>query len=163
MGAQWSATSGPAAAPARVLLGRIAQGDNPAEQRELDHRAITVKELCERYLGDAKASLILGKTQRPKKASTIYTDEGRIKRHIVPLLGTWRVKDLTIPASCQSERRSKPGSACGPRSIATSARPRRRSLRRCARSPSITERSTRLCRPTNRSRASRNRPSEAEK
>lgn len=80
---------------ARVLLGRIAQGDNPAEQRELDHRAITVKELCERYMADAKAGLILGKKQRPKKASTIYTDEGRIKRHIVPLLGTRRVKDLT--------------------------------------------------------------------
>jgi integrase len=80
---------------ARVLLGRIAQGDNPAEQRELDHKAITVKELCDRYLSDAKAGLILGKKRRPKKASTIYTDEGRIKRHINPLLGTRRVKDLT--------------------------------------------------------------------
>ncbi len=80
---------------ARVLLGRIAQGDNPAEQRELDHRAITVKDLCARYLADAKAGLILGKKQQPKQASTIYTDEGRIKRHIVPLLGTRRMKDLT--------------------------------------------------------------------
>lgn len=33
---------------ARVLLVRIAQGDIPVEPRELDHRAITVKELCER-------------------------------------------------------------------------------------------------------------------
>ena len=80
---------------ARILLGRIAQGDNPAEERQLDHKAITVKELCERYLEDAKAGLILGKKRRPKKASTIYTDEGRIKRHIVPLLGSRRVKDLT--------------------------------------------------------------------
>jgi integrase len=80
---------------ARVLLGRIAQGDDPAEERELDHKAITVKELCERYLEDAKNGLILGKKRRPKKASTIYTDEGRIRRHIVPLLGTRRVKDLT--------------------------------------------------------------------
>lgn len=79
---------------ARVLLGRIAQGDNPAEERELDHKAITVKELCERYLEDAKNGLILGKKRRPKKASTIYTDEGRIRRHIIPLLGTRRVKDL---------------------------------------------------------------------
>ncbi len=80
---------------ARILLGRVAQGDNPAEERELDHKAITVKELCERYLEDAKAGLILGKKRRPKKESTIYTDEGRIKRHIIPLLGTRRVKDLT--------------------------------------------------------------------
>jgi integrase len=80
---------------ARVLLGRIAQGDNPAEERQLDLKAITIKELCERYLEDAKNGLILGKKRRPKKASTIYTDEGRIRRHIIPLLGTRRVKDIT--------------------------------------------------------------------
>ena len=28
---------------ARVLLGRIAQGDNPAEERQLDHKAIPSK------------------------------------------------------------------------------------------------------------------------
>lgn len=72
---------------ARVLLGRIAHGDSPAEERELDHKAITVKELCERYLEDAKNGLILGKKRRPKKASTIYVDEGRIRRHIIP--GDW--------------------------------------------------------------------------
>src|SRR6266849_364592 len=32
---------------------------------------------------------------RPKKASTIVTDTGRIERHIIPLIGTRRVKDLT--------------------------------------------------------------------
>ncbi|WP_163593819.1 Arm DNA-binding domain-containing protein, partial [Klebsiella variicola] len=30
---------------ARIQLGRVAQGDNPAEERQLDHKAITVKEL----------------------------------------------------------------------------------------------------------------------
>jgi hypothetical protein len=29
---------------ARVLLGRIAQGDNPAEEKQLDHKAIAIKE-----------------------------------------------------------------------------------------------------------------------
>lgn len=80
---------------ARVLLGRIAQGDNPAEERQLDFKAISIKELSERYLEDTKKGLILGKKRRPKKASTIYTDEGRIRRHIIPLLGTRRVKDIT--------------------------------------------------------------------
>lgn len=79
---------------ARVLLGRIAQGDNPAEERQLDHKAITVKELCALYVADLKAGLILGKGGRPKKATTIGTDTGRIERHIVPLLGSRRVKDL---------------------------------------------------------------------
>lgn len=79
---------------AKVQLGRVAQGDNPAEERQLDHKAITVKELCDLYFADLKAGLILGKGGRPKKASTIVTDTGRINRHIVPLIGTRRVKDL---------------------------------------------------------------------
>ncbi|MBS4003881.1 MAG: integrase arm-type DNA-binding domain-containing protein [Afipia sp.] len=80
---------------AKVQLGRVAQGDNPAEERQLDHKAITVKELCDLYLTDLKAGLILGKGGRPKKATTIVTDTGRIHRHIVPLVGTRRVKDLS--------------------------------------------------------------------
>jgi len=79
---------------AKIQLGRVAQGDDPAEERQLDHKAITVKELCDLYFTDLKAGLILGKGGRPKKASTIVTDTGRINRHIVPLLGTRRVKDL---------------------------------------------------------------------
>ena len=80
---------------AKVQLGRVAQGDNPAEERQLDHNAITVKELCTLYLDDLNAGLILGKGGRPKKPTTIVTDTGRIERHIIPLLGTRRVKDLT--------------------------------------------------------------------
>jgi integrase len=41
-----------------------------------------------------KAGLILGKGGRPKKATTIAIDTGRIHRHILPLIGTRRVKDL---------------------------------------------------------------------
>lgn len=79
---------------AKVQLGRIAKGDNPAEERQLDHQAITVKELCELYLKDLDAGLILGKGGRPKKAGTISSDIGRIHRHIIPLVGNRRVKDL---------------------------------------------------------------------
>jgi len=80
---------------AKVQIGRVAQGDNPAEERQLDHKAITVKELCARYLDDLQAGLIMGKGGRPKKPTTIVTDTGRIERHIIPLIGTRRVKDLT--------------------------------------------------------------------
>ena len=80
---------------AQVLLGEIARGENPAEQRQLDIKAITVKELCGRYVKDAENGLIEGKRRRPKKASTLVTDKSRINRHIVPLLGTRRVKDVT--------------------------------------------------------------------
>lgn len=80
---------------AKAQLGRIARGDNPAEEKQLDHQALTVKQLCDLYKADLEAGLILGKGGRPKRAKTIYTDLGRIKRHIIPLLGTRRVKDLT--------------------------------------------------------------------
>ncbi|WP_395666315.1 tyrosine-type recombinase/integrase [Methylocella sp.] len=79
---------------AKVQLGRIAKGDNPAEERQLDHQAITVKELCQLYLKDLDAGLILGKGGRSKKAGTIVSDVGRIHRHIIPLIGSRRVKDL---------------------------------------------------------------------
>lgn len=80
---------------AKIQLGRIAKGDNPAEERQLNHRAITVKELCALYLRDLEAGLILGKGGRPKKSTTIGTDTGRIIRHIIPLIGARRVKDIT--------------------------------------------------------------------
>jgi len=79
---------------ARIQFGRVAQGDNPAEERQLDHKAITVKELCTLYIADLQAGLILGKGGRPKKPTTVITDTGRIHRHIIPLVGTLRVKDL---------------------------------------------------------------------
>lgn len=79
---------------AKVLLGQVARGGNPAEERKLDREAITVKELCTRYLEDLRNGLVLGKRGRPKKTTTISTDVGRIERHIIPLLGNRRVRDL---------------------------------------------------------------------
>lgn len=80
---------------AKVLLGQVAKGGDPSEDRNLNRQAITVKELCTRYLADLEQGLILGKRGRPKKASTISTDVGRIHRHIMPLLGGRRVRDLS--------------------------------------------------------------------
>lgn len=74
---------------AKIRLAKIARGGDPAEERQIDHNAITVKELCDLYLNDLNTGLILGKSGRPKKQTT-----GRIHRHIVPLIGTRRVKDL---------------------------------------------------------------------
>jgi integrase len=80
---------------AKVQLGRVAQGENPAEERELDRKALTMKQLCEQYLADMQAGLILGKGGRPKKASTVEVDTGRIRRHIIPLVGSRRVLEIT--------------------------------------------------------------------
>lgn len=80
---------------AKIHLGRIARGEDPAEEKQIDHKSMSVKELCNLYLKDLQAGLILGKGGRPKKPSTIASDIGRIHRHLIPLLGTRRVKDLT--------------------------------------------------------------------
>src|SRR3546814_6003948 len=44
---------------------------------------------------DLRDGLRVGKGERPKKTATVDSDLGRIERHVIPLLGSRRVKDLT--------------------------------------------------------------------
>jgi integrase len=84
---------------ARTVLGSVAQGRDPARERK-DVRnnarttSRTMSEFCEEYLRDAKSGLVTYRG-KPKKQSTLEIDEGRIWRHIVPLLGKRLVADLT--------------------------------------------------------------------
>lgn len=80
---------------AMAELGGVVRGNDPADDRVTRRRSITVRELCHDYLTMAEKGLVLGKGNRPKKVSTLYTDRGRINRHIVPLLGSTRVVDLS--------------------------------------------------------------------
>jgi integrase len=80
---------------AMVQLGAVARGENPAENRQLDRQAMTVKELAEQYVKAMEAGLIMGKGGRPKRPSTIYTNIGALNGHIIPLIGQRRVRDLT--------------------------------------------------------------------
>jgi integrase len=82
---------------AKQTLAEVARGADPAARRAQDREAMTVRQLCRIYLEAAEKGLILGKGKRPKKASTLYIDRGRIERHILPLLGGRRVRDLTTP------------------------------------------------------------------
>jgi integrase len=82
---------------ARELLGLVAAGEDPAEERDVNRKAKTVRQLCLDYLAAANKGLILGKKRLPKKPSTLATDRGRIERHILPLLGSRKVSDLTTP------------------------------------------------------------------
>lgn len=75
-------------------LRAVVKGEDPAGERITRRQSLTVRELCEKYLAACEAGLILGKGSRPKKASTLYTDKGRINGHIIPLLGSRRVIDL---------------------------------------------------------------------
>ena len=76
------------------LLGEVAKGGDPSGDKHNRRRAMTVAELCDQYLVDAKAGKIIrrGKT---KKASTLTIDAGRIERHIKPLLGRKPVAAVT--------------------------------------------------------------------
>lgn len=75
---------------ARVRAGELAldvsKGRDPSAARKAEKEAKTVADLCDLYLTDGCGT---------KKASTIATDKGRIERHIKPLLGRKRVKDVT--------------------------------------------------------------------
>ncbi|MGX9979606.1 tyrosine-type recombinase/integrase [Methylobacterium fujisawaense] len=82
---------------AKGLLGQVAKGEDPAEERATRRGSMTVAELCDVYLAAADKGLIMGKGGQAKKASTLYVDRGRIERHIKPLLGRRLVAELTTP------------------------------------------------------------------
>ena len=56
---------------------------------------MTVAELCDGYLADATAGRVLGRGGKPKKATTLSCDKGRIDGHIRPLLGRLKVAAVT--------------------------------------------------------------------
>lgn len=84
-GAPW--TPDMARDEAKRLLGEVVKGLDPATSKGARRSAVTVAELCEQYLSDAVAGRLLTRRKTAKKASTLATDEGRIRTHIVPLLG----------------------------------------------------------------------------
>src|SRR3954471_1737299 len=67
---------------ARRLLADVSHGKDPAADRAADREAMTVEELCREYLDRAARGLIITRRKHAKKASTLYTDRGRIERHI---------------------------------------------------------------------------------
>ncbi|MBO6540329.1 MAG: tyrosine-type recombinase/integrase [Rhizobiaceae bacterium] len=83
-GSPWTVDQ--ARAEARKLLGRAANGDDPAKEKQEAKKQLTVSELCDLYLAHGTGA---------KKTSTLGTDRGRIERHIKPLLGKMKVHDVT--------------------------------------------------------------------
>lgn len=83
-GSPWSAEK--ARKEAKRVLGLVANGEDPQKEKQSARKAQTVSQLCDDYLKHGCAT---------KKESTIATDKGRIDRHIKPLMGHKKVKDLT--------------------------------------------------------------------
>jgi integrase len=77
------------------LLGSVARKTDPAAEKTSIRKAATVRELCTQYLTDAREGRLLTRRQSPKRPSTIATDQGRIRDHIEPLLGSMKVTAVT--------------------------------------------------------------------
>ena len=67
------------------ILQNVALGKDPAAEREALRSAPTVSELCDDYSANVNG----------KKASTVKSDNSRIKLHIKPKLGKFRVCAVT--------------------------------------------------------------------
>jgi integrase len=82
----------------RLALEQIAEairGRDPQAERHHRRHALTLAQVCDRYMEAASRGLIIGRDGLPKKQSTLAIDSGRIKQHIKPLLGSRRVTDLS--------------------------------------------------------------------
>jgi integrase len=92
-GAPWTPEA--ARKEAKRILGSVANGADPAEAKKAKRHAESVSELCDLYFADAKAGRVLTRRKKPKKASTLVTDESRAERHIKPLLGRRAVSSIS--------------------------------------------------------------------
>ncbi len=75
-----------ARAKAVKYLNKLNDGEDPSADRHKLNNQITVSELCDLYLQEGSSH---------KKLSTLATDEGRIRRHIKPLLGNMRASEVS--------------------------------------------------------------------
>jgi integrase len=71
---------------AREKLARVASGGDPSTERHAVRKAMTVSELCDRYIKDAKGRI---------KDTTLAMDKSRIESHVKPLIGNLIVRSLT--------------------------------------------------------------------
>jgi hypothetical protein len=75
---------------ARSLAGdalkAASKGGDPSAERRAVRNSITVTELCDLYLADAKGRI---------KPSTLAMDKSRIETHVKPLIGRFTVRSLT--------------------------------------------------------------------
>jgi len=72
---------------AREKLLEVSKGADPSAERRSQRGALTVGEVCDAYMQAARAGLVMTRFRREKRPSTVGFDEGRIERHIKPLIG----------------------------------------------------------------------------
>ncbi|MFG1266182.1 site-specific integrase [Xanthobacter sp. YC-JY1] len=100
---------------AKIQLGTVAAGEDPADEARQARKGMTVAEMCDWYLTEARAGNILGRKNRPIKASSLDMDESRIRTHIKPLLGKRIVRHLMIADVEQMQTDVRNGKTAKPR------------------------------------------------
>lgn len=71
---------------AKDLFSDIAKGNDPCKDRHAKKKELNIAELCDWYMKEGTSH---------KKASTLKIDNGRIERHIKPLIGKEPVTGIT--------------------------------------------------------------------
>ncbi len=79
---------------AMAHFGAIVQGADPSGQHQAQRASLTVAAVCDRYMKACDDGVIVTRRGKPKKELTIYTDRGRIERHIKPLIGTLKANSV---------------------------------------------------------------------
>jgi integrase len=80
---------------AQEIVRAAAEGRDPQREKVELRNAITVSEMCDQYLEAAGANLVMTRFRRPKGSATLKIDEGRVARHIKPVIGNLRARDVT--------------------------------------------------------------------
>ena len=78
-------TADKARAMAKVKLAEVAGGGDPQGNRAASRAEMTIGDLCDLYVAEGCTT---------KKPLTVYSDAGRINRHIKPLLGRKRLSQI---------------------------------------------------------------------
>lgn len=100
---------------AKLKLAEVIVGEDPADKVRQVRKGMTVAEMCDWYLEEARAGNILGRKNLPIKTSSLDMDESRVRTHIVPLLGNRIVKHLRIADVEQMQSDVKNGKTAKPR------------------------------------------------
>jgi len=84
--ATWRLTSDEARTQAKIQLGRVARGDDPAAEKANARDGVSFAAFAERYLSDHAAT--------KKKPSSARMDRINLQKHILPILGRKRLDIL---------------------------------------------------------------------
>jgi integrase len=79
---------------AEEVIRTASEGRDPQREKQETRNALTVAELCAEYLEAARAGQVMTRFRRAKRPATVAIDEGRVARHIVPLIGKISAREL---------------------------------------------------------------------